>query len=508
MPAVLRHRLRSATAAVLLAATAGACDSNSPTPSPSPTPTSPPVNQPPAFTSASTVSVAEDVSTTTTIYQAAATDPEGSGVTYTIGGTDAALFSMTSAGALRFLASPDFELPRDNGLDNVYDVQITASDGQASAALALKITVTNNLEGITATKWSLDDVALSQLVGFYTPIDQGIGYGGYIFAAQRNGLLGMVSSFNNSPLWRYQIPDVAVDSERGLIAIAPAPEAFDAPGYMLDMYASTSGDIVIRRYRRFDETGFGSPSSIEVLRIPHAQYNNNMGGWLGSGPDGNLYVATGDAGGSGDPTNSAQDSTSRLGKVLRISPDFATVTVVAKGLRNPSGGTFYNNMLVLGDRGESQREEINLIPLSGGTVGNYGWPYKEGSLTVRAGAPAGIIDPVLECPHQAGPRGCYNIVTGLVAAANSSVVPWRGKLLFMERARPDRGGALFAIPASRLVLGQPTIQSSEFEWLTNDAFDTPGGSFDPSAMNTVHDSGRTIAIANYATGRVWYYTSP
>jgi VCBS repeat-containing protein len=75
----------------------------------------------------------------------AATDPEGSAVTYGIGGgADAALFAINPVtGALSFVAPPNFEAPGDAGANNVYDVVVTASDGVSEASQAVSVTVTD-----------------------------------------------------------------------------------------------------------------------------------------------------------------------------------------------------------------------------------------------------------------------------------------------------------------------------------------------------------------------------
>ena len=63
-------------------------------------------------------------------YRAVATDADGDDLSYSLSGTDAALFTIDPAtGAVRFIASPDFENPGDAGGDNVYDITVTASDG-------------------------------------------------------------------------------------------------------------------------------------------------------------------------------------------------------------------------------------------------------------------------------------------------------------------------------------------------------------------------------------------
>src|SRR3546814_14491971 len=91
----------------------------------------PTANAPPTFTSLQTASVAENG---TAAYQAAASDPDNDALTFAIdGGIDAALFSITPAGALRFTAAPDYDLPGDADGANAYAVQLRVSDKIGSA---------------------------------------------------------------------------------------------------------------------------------------------------------------------------------------------------------------------------------------------------------------------------------------------------------------------------------------------------------------------------------------
>lgn len=96
----------------------------------------------PAFTSSATASVAENQAAA---YTAQATDPNGDTVTYSItGGADASLFNIDpNTGAVTFISAPNFEAPGDSGVDNVYDIEVTASDGLNSTAQSVAITVTD-----------------------------------------------------------------------------------------------------------------------------------------------------------------------------------------------------------------------------------------------------------------------------------------------------------------------------------------------------------------------------
>ena len=98
----------------------------------------------PSFTSADSVSVAENQRVDSVVYTAMATDADGDPLSYSLSGTDAARFTIDPAtGAVRFTASPDFENPDDAGGNNVYDITVTASDGDNSTNHDVTITVTN-----------------------------------------------------------------------------------------------------------------------------------------------------------------------------------------------------------------------------------------------------------------------------------------------------------------------------------------------------------------------------
>jgi len=104
----------------------------------------------PVFTSGDTATFAENA--TGVVYTATATDAEGDTVSYSLSGTDAALFAIDSAtGEVSFLASPDFEAPADANRDNVYDILVRASDGVNASEQAVSVAVTDAVENIDLT---------------------------------------------------------------------------------------------------------------------------------------------------------------------------------------------------------------------------------------------------------------------------------------------------------------------------------------------------------------------
>ena len=99
----------------------------------------------PVFTSSGRASVAENTGAGSRVYTAMARDADGDALTYSLSGTDAGLFTINrNSGRVRIMAVPDFEAPADEDGDNVYQVTVTASDGDSNRTdHAVDITVTN-----------------------------------------------------------------------------------------------------------------------------------------------------------------------------------------------------------------------------------------------------------------------------------------------------------------------------------------------------------------------------
>ena len=101
------------------------------------------VDEAPAFAAASQ-DLPVNENTSGSIYTAIAIDPEQASLTYSASGADAALFTLnTSSGNLAFIAPPDYEIPLDADADNIYQLTITATDGEHQSSQDLAITVSN-----------------------------------------------------------------------------------------------------------------------------------------------------------------------------------------------------------------------------------------------------------------------------------------------------------------------------------------------------------------------------
>lgn len=215
---------------------------------------------------------------------------------------------------------------------------------------------------------------------------------------------------------------IASGSEQGLLGLAFAPE-YESSGELYVYYtAANPARAVLSRFRvdPGDADRADAASEEVLLEIPEPQPNHN-GGMIAFGPDGRLYVGVGDGGGSGDPLESAQDPDSLLGKVLRIEVGAGAAApygipadnpfasgggrgeIYALGLRNPWRFSFDRQTgdLWLGDVGQSQREEIDLVVRGG----NYGWDVFEGNAAFEnpTGLPAtDFVAPVLDYSRTVG----------------------------------------------------------------------------------------------------------
>lgn len=241
--------------------------------------------------------------------------------------------------------------------------------------------------------------------------------------------------------------------EQGLYSIAFHPR-FEENGYFYVHYASLpfNGDGVIVRF----QVDPGSPHVMTpertnetakvIMRIEQPYYNHN-GGQIEFGPDGYLYIASGDGGWEGDPYEAGQDLSTWLGKILRVDVDveedsipyeippdnpfarapderlmslfgiseeqFARIKTRARpeiwayGLRNPYEFSFDSKTgdLFIADVGQNHWEEINYQPAGSGGGENYGWPRMNASKCHPMTGPddqcpqVGVL-PAAEYPHQ------------------------------------------------------------------------------------------------------------
>lgn len=457
-------------------------------------------NSAPSFTSAGAVSVPEN--SAGTIYTATATDPDGNTITYSIsGGADANRFSINgTSGALTFAAPPDFEAPADAGGDNVYNVTLAASDGQASVSLGLAVTV-SNVAGAVAWR------RVGQ--GFSQPLfvaDRGDG-SGRIFVVERTGAIRVLTpstgAIESTPFLNIAA-EVSTTGERGLLGFAAAPD-FASSGQYYVFLVTPAGIIQVRRYQ-----AGGGGDVIFALQHPRT---NHLGGWIGFDANQLLHIAIGDGGGSGDPDANGQNPNTLFGAILRVDPrtdafpsdpdrDYAIPTsnpfasgaggaaeIWLYGLRNPFRASFdrANGNLYIGDVGEGAIEEIDLARSSDGGA-NYGWNILEGTQPFAGGSTTGLTPPIAQYPHTSS--------TG--APAGRSVtggVVYRGPIVAL------RGEYIFGDFITQRVFSFPVSAVSQGSTLANTQFTERTQTWAPSGatLNQISSFGEDAAGNLYVT---------
>ena len=232
--------------------------------------------------------------------------------------------------------------------------------------------------------------------------------------------------------------------ERGLLGLAFHPNYVTNGFFYVNYTVSVNGQLTTRisRFARSANNPNQANATSELVLLAFAQpYGNHNGGDLAFGPDGYLYIATGDGGSGGDPQGLAQNRTNLLGNILRIDVDtpnaaagtnysipttnpYANNTngfrpeIWSYGWRNPWRFSFDRQTgdMWVADVGQNQWEEVSFEVAGSAGGGNYGWKCKEGDNTFSAGAcvsGATLTDPIFEYPHN-NTTGGSSITGGFV----------------------------------------------------------------------------------------------
>jgi glucose/arabinose dehydrogenase len=265
--------------------------------------------------------------------------------------------------------------------------------------------------------------------------------------------VGRVRAIRNGAL----VPDPVIDlrdtiaagGEQGLLGLAFSPDG----GTLYVDYTNNAGDTRVDAYPMKADGTADRGGRREILAIDQPQANHN-GGNVVTGPDGMLWIGTGDGGAAGDQGpghargGNGQSLDTLLGKLLRVDPaptagaahgipadnPFANgggrPEIWAYGLRNPWKFTFDadTGALVIGDVGQNSWEEIDWLAPGTKPPVNFGWNLREGTHTYRDGDASGTTPPVLEYAHDDG--RCS--ISGGYVYRGSRIPDLRGTYLYSD----------------------------------------------------------------------------
>ena len=239
---------------------------------------------------------------------------------------------------------------------------------------------------------------------------------------------------------------VKVSYEEGLLSVAFDPN-YDRNRRFFVYYVNSDGNIQVDQFKRKRRTAVRARerSRRTVIVIPHPGEENHNGGQLQFGPDGFLYLGTGDGGSGGDPPDNAQNPESLLGKLLRIAPrrkkgydvpdsnpfvgGAGRDEIYSLGLRNPWRFSFdrANGHLTIGDVGQGAWEEIDHETLESARGANFGWDNLEGTHFYE--------DPGTEPPNYRPPiheyTGGSSVIAGFVVR-DPSLPALAGRLVYAD----------------------------------------------------------------------------
>ncbi|TMI71006.1 MAG: T9SS type A sorting domain-containing protein [Bacteroidetes bacterium] len=293
------------------------------------------------------------------------------------------------------------------------------------------------------------------------------------------------------------VTGISTGGERGLLSMAFHPQYgnISSPfhGLFYVYYTNAAGDLEISRYQVSNNPDSADENTRAiVLTIPHPVNANHNGGTIRFGPDGYLYLATGDGGSGGDPPNNAQNPNVLLGKMLRLdvnssssppyysspasNPYFGVTTpdtldqIYAFGLRNPFRYSFdrLNGNLWIGDVGQGTREEIDFRPADSTAGVNYGWRCYEGNLPYSPGG-CGPIEsyqfPIFDYPNPGGAAVTGGVVYRGTLPVNAPLAGFYVATDYYSgtfyKIRPDGAGGWTVYSQAGLLTGVPSIGETE-----------------------------------------------
>jgi glucose/arabinose dehydrogenase len=280
-----------------------------------------------------------------------------------------------------------------------------------------------------------------------------------LFVAEKGGRIRTIEEGKVTGTFLDISSRVSTNGERGLLGLAFHPD-YVSNGKIFVDYTDTSGTTHVVEYTANGTRSAANTSTARTLLIIDQPASNHNGGDLHFGPDGYLYISSGDGGGSTGKTN-GQDTSTLLGGLLRIDADTGQAPSTnpfvggpgadklwAYGLRNPWRFTidFPTGNVIIGDVGQNRYEEIDLTNIAEGGV-NFGWPRLEGNacyIPATGCATPGSRAPILVYDHSIG-----SAITGGVVYRGDDLIGYQGHYFY-----GDSGSGI--VRSFRIVNGSAT----------------------------------------------------
>ena len=273
------------------------------------------------------------------------------------------------------------------------------------------------------------------------------GPGSQLYVVQRQGAVRVLASDRLLPRPFLKISDLVKQSgggaDGGMTSIAFPPD-YARSGQFYVAYTDHGDRLVVARYSRSAANPLVADraSGQTVLTVPESRPERH-GGFITFGPDGYLYIGTGDGSPPGDPREVAQDPGQLRGKILRINPAIpGSAEIWASGLGDPRRISFdrASHSMAIADVGDQRYEEIEYLPIDKARGANFGWPAYDGFVVLRGGLPRKQATfPAIAFPRR---RGCAVIGGYLV----------RDPRLTRIRGRELNGSYLYGVRCSGKLL--------------------------------------------------------
>jgi hypothetical protein len=222
---------------------------------------------------------------------------------------------------------------------------------------------------------------------------------GFLYVAEQGGRIRVVDhgTVRSQPFLDIS-GRVQCCGEQGLLSIAFDPR-YRSNRLFYAAYTNDNGALQVDEFRTGSNRQANRFSRRTVLVVPHPDAGNHNGGQLQFGPDGLLYISTGDGGGGGDQFDNARKLKALLGKLLRINPHRSggqpyteprgnpyvgrtgRDEIYSYGFRNPWRFSFdsANGNLAIGDVGQGAWEEVDYETRKRAKGSYFGWPTFEGN---------------------------------------------------------------------------------------------------------------------------------